>query len=151
MAAMANIVAFDGAATPVSHTLVPISISKENGVTKGVWREELASLPVEAQVSVELTAKTSKQGITFLEVRTNVPVMETAGTGGASTGYVAAPAVAYVDSHVEKFIVHPRSTITSRRLCRQLGVNIGGNISTSVAAQTTGMVPEAFDRLILPT
>jgi len=46
---------------------------------------------------------------------------------------------------------HPRSTITSRRLARMLLVNIANNVSTSVAAATTGPASELFDSQVMPT
>ena len=47
MANIANIVVFDGAATPVSHTLVPVDVSRDpkTGAIVAIWREQVASLP----------------------------------------------------------------------------------------------------------
>ena len=62
MSAIANIVAFDGATTPVSHTLVPISVTRERGKVTAVYREKITTLPDEAQVFVIYTQEQTKAG-----------------------------------------------------------------------------------------
>ena len=55
---IADIVVFDGASTPVSHTLKAVSVERVNGKSgkiEAVWREQLASLPTYAQVTARLT------------------------------------------------------------------------------------------------
>ena len=150
MSAIANIVAFDGAATPVSHTLVPSSVTRERGKVTAVYREKITTLPDEAQVFVVYTQEQTKAGTTITTVDVNVPVMESV-SGVNSSGYTAAPKVAFIDRNVLINYAPKRSTVTSRRLARQLLVNIIGNIVTSVAPATTGMVPEAVDLLVSPT
>lgn len=44
MAQIANITVFDGAASPVSHTLAAISVTREKGKVIALWREQLAAL-----------------------------------------------------------------------------------------------------------
>lgn len=150
MSAIANITVFDGAATPVSHTLGAVSVTRENGVVEALWREQIASLPTEAQVSASVRQKLLPSGVTQTELRVNVPVMESV-AGNNAAGYTAAPKVAYVDTFVLTSYQHPRSTVTSRRLARMLAVNIANNVSTSVAAATSGPASEAFDSQVLPT
>lgn len=150
MSAIANIVAFDGAAPPVSHTLVPISVTRERGKVVAVYREKLMTLPDEAQVFVIYTQEQTKAGTTITTVDVNVPVMESV-SGVNSSGYTAAPKVAFIDRNVYTNYAPKRSTVTSRRLARQLLVNILGNVVTSVAPATTGMTPEAVDLLVSPT
>lgn len=150
MSAIANIVAFDGATTPVSHTLVPISVTRERGKVMAVYREKISSLPDEAQVFVIYTQEQTKAGTTITTVDVNVPVMESV-SGVNSSGYTAAPKVAFIDRNVHINYAPKRSTVTSRRLARQLFVNVLGNVVTSVAPATTGMVPEAVDLLVSPT
>lgn len=72
-------------------------------------------------------------------------------SGQNAAGYTAAPKVAYVNTVQIVGLFHERSTIAERRLVRQLALNIGGNISTSVAAVTTGPVPELIDQMIVPS
>lgn len=150
MSNIANIVAFDGAATPVSHTLLAISVTKENGKVIAYWRENAASVPTIAQVSCTMTLSKSQTGIYKCESRTVVPVME-AISGQNAAGYTAAPKVAYENTVVTTGFFHERSDAAGRRLVRQLALNIDGSIATSVTPVTTGPVPELFDLLVAPT
>lgn len=150
MANIANIVAFDGAATPVTHTLVPLSVTREKGIVKAEWREQVASLPAYAQITASQTIERMKSGVYKVETRVAVPVMESV-SGQNAAGYTAAPKVAYTNQLVCTGWFHERSTITDRRLARQMLINVLGNISTSVAAASTGFAPELFDQLVAPT
>lgn len=150
MSQIANIVVFDGAATPVSHTLVPVSVTREGEVVTAVYREQIASLPVEAQVRLTLTATKLKSGTVRSSASFVVPVMESV-AGNNAAGYTAAPKVAYEDRTDLVSYAHPRSTISSRRLARMLAINAGNNVSTSVAAATAGPLAELIDLLISPT
>lgn len=152
MANIANIVVFDGAATPVQHTLVPVSILREpSGRIVATWREQIASLPTYAQVTAKLTlSRTAKSGVWNADFRTEVPVME-AIAGVNASGYTAAPKVAYIDTSGFYGHYHERGSIAGRRISRQLTVNAAGGIATSVAAVSTGVVPELIDQLIAPT
>jgi len=150
MSQIANITVFDGAATPVTHTLVAISVTREKGKTVALWREQLPTVPTYAQIYTTLTQETLKSGTVKVERRTVVPVMEAILNQNAA-GYTAAPKVAYEDVHISTSYQHPRSSLTGRRLVRQMGVNLDGNIATSVVPVATGPVPEAFDLQSLPT
>lgn len=150
MAHLANIVAFDGASTPVQHTFVPISVEKEKGEVIAFWREQQASLPIYAQGSVTMKLKKLASGVYRVSSRVEIPVMESI-SGQNTAGYTAAPKVAYVDTIEMVGYFHERSSITNHRLVRQLGINIGNNVTTSVAASTTGPLPELFDLLVTPT
>lgn len=153
MSNIANIVVFDGAATPVSHTLVPVEVVKDpkTGQITAKWREQLAALPTYAQVcATARLSKTRRSGVWNVDFRVEVPVMESV-SGQNALGYTAAPKVAYTDTSGFYGHFHERGTIAGRRLSRQLAVNASGNVSTSVAAATTGVVPELFDTLVMPT
>lgn len=153
MSNIANIVVFDGAATPVSHTLVPVSVEKDSktGTITCVWREQQASLPTYAQVQATARlSKTKQTGVWNVDFRVEVPVMESI-SGQNAAGYTAAPKVAYRDTSGIYGHYHERGTIAGRRLSRQLVLNVGNNISTTVAAATTGVIPELFDTLVSPT
>jgi aspartyl/asparaginyl-tRNA synthetase len=150
MSQIANITVYDGAATPVSHTLVAMSVTREKSKITAQWQEQIASLPTEAQVRATATVEKLKSGVTKVELRVEVPVMESV-SGNNAAGYTAAPKVAYIDTFIESGYYHPRSNTAGRRLVRQLGLNLGGNISTSVAPATTGPIPELFDMLVSPT
>lgn len=148
MSAQANIVAFDGAATPVSHTFVPVA-SAENikGEIRAAWREALTTVPAYAQITVDTVLKRSANGVYRAETTVQVPVMESV-SGQNSAGYTAAPKVAYINTMKIIGYFHERSTIAERRLARQLAINIAGSIATSVAPVATGPVPELIDQLI---
>lgn len=151
MANIANIVVFDGAVTPVAHTLVPTGIRVlPDGASQATWREAIAGLPNEAQVNATLTIRKLKSGVSEVRVRVNVPVMESI-AGQNASGYTAAPKVAYIDSDEWVKRVHPRSNITGRRLCKQLLTNMSNNVSTTVAAATTGVFDDAVVANFSPT
>jgi hypothetical protein len=150
MSAIANIAVYDGAATPVLHTLVAVSVTREKGKVTAAWREQLASLPAYAQVSALMSIERLKSGVYKTVTRVEVPVMESV-SGQNAAGYTAAPRVAHVDTVETVGYFHERSSVTSRRLARQISVNIGNNVSTSVAAASTGPMPELIDQLVAPT
>jgi hypothetical protein len=151
MTAQANIVVYDGAATPIAHTLVGESIERQpDGSLKATWKESLPGVPDYAQVRATLTKRRLPSGVFRVTARTEVPVMESI-SGQNSSGYTAPPKVAYVDTMETVGYFHERGTVTSRRLARQINVNLMGNISTSVAAATAGPASELFDQLLMPT
>lgn len=150
MSNIADITAFDGAATPVSHTLKAVSVTRANNEIVADWRESLASVPTHAQVRTQMKITRMKSGVYRTEQRVAVPVMESV-SGANSSGYTAAPKVAFEDTIVIIGFFHERSDVAGRRRARQLALNIAGNVSTSVAAATTGPLPELFDLLVAPT
>lgn len=150
MSQIANITVFDGAASPVSHTLKAISVTREKGKVIAEWREELPSVPVYAQVRCTMTIERLKTGVYKMDTRVVVPVMETVGSQNAA-GYTAAPKVAYENTVVVSAFFHERSDATGRRLARQMAVNIANNVTTTVAAATSGPLPELFDSLVAPS
>lgn len=150
MASQANIAVFDGAATPVTHTLVPIGVAKTGSVVEASWREANVSLPIMAQIRLVTRSETLKSGVMRLSASSVVPVMETAGAQNAA-GYTAPPKVAYETTFTTTEYKSPRSTISDSRLARQLHVNLLGNVATSVTAITTGFLPELFDQAVNPS
>lgn len=150
MSAIANIVVFDGAAVPVAHTLVAVSVTRKGDSVTASWRELLPAVPDYAQIRAEATITSLKSGVRKVEWKVVVPVMEAVLNQNAA-GYTAAPKVAYEDTTMWVSFYHPRSTVTSRRLSRQILVNISGNIATSVAASAAGPFSELFDSLVAPT
>lgn len=150
MANIANIVAYDGASTPVAHTLVPVSITREKGVVVAEWRENVAGVPAYASPRCNMRIEKLKSGVYRVEQRVVVPVMESI-SGQNAAGYTAAPKVAYENTDVHIGYFHERSDLVGRRLVRQLALNIAGNISTSVTPATAGPAVELFDLLVAPT
>lgn len=148
MGQQANITVFDGAATPVSHTLVGEGIERlSDGTLKATWKESNAAIPDYAQIRATQLKRKLKSGVWRVEIKAEVPVMEAVGAQNSS-GYTAPPKVAYVDTTSMVGFYHERSLVTGRRLSRQICVNLAGNISTSITPVSTGPVPELFDQLI---
>lgn len=151
MSQMADITVFDGASTPVSHTLKAVEIQNlPNGSVEATYREENVAIPYEAQITCVIRKKKLASGVVEAEIRVSTPVMETV-TDANAQGYTAAPKVAYVDTDIFKKLIHPRSTITTRRTSRMLAVNIANNVTTSVAAGTAGPGCELLDNVRMPT
>lgn len=150
MSSISNIVAFDGAAVPVSHTLIADSVSKDRGSNIAIWKEGNPNVPDSAQVRATLKRSKLGTGVTKQELRVEVPVMESIGAANSS-GYTAPPKVAFTDTVIITCIRSGRSTNASSKLARQLALNIAGNVITSVTPASAGHVPEAFDTLIFPT
>ncbi len=148
MSAQANIVAFDGASTPVSHTLIPVGTSRDKvDGSLAEWRENLLTLPKEAQVSARTQLQNLRSGVERVALTVKVPVMESI-SGQNSAGYTAAPKVAFEDTIVIVGYFSPRSAAANRRLVRQLAANIFNGISTSVTPVTSGPAAEIFDSSI---
>jgi hypothetical protein len=151
MSQQANITVYDGAGTPVAHILIGESIEKQlDGTVVVRWKESLPGVPDYAQVRVTMTKRKLPSGVFRVSCRAEVPVMESI-SGQNSSGYTAPPKVAYTDTLDAVGFFHERGIVTGRRLCRQLLVNVMGNISTSVTPVTTGPAPELFDQLIVAT
>ncbi len=151
MSAQSTITVFDGAATPVSHTLVPVdNKTLADGTRYSLWREALSTVPVNAQVRVEAKQATLKSGVIKTSIRVAVPVMESI-SGQNASGYTAAPKVAYEDIAETTVYSHPRSTGNSRAVCQQILRNLLNNVSTSVAAVSAGVAKETINDLVMPT
>lgn len=151
MAQQSAITVFDGATTPVSHTLQPVDNKiDKNGARIAIWRENNASLPVEAQARVEVIQRELQGGLVETRVVAIVPVME-AINGQNAQGYTAAPKVAYTDKAEFRVLAHRRSTVASRRLCKQMLMNFVSNVATTVAPVSAGVVDEATTQLFMPT
>lgn len=150
MAQIAPITVYDGASTPVAHTLVDTQVTREGNKMKALWREQLAGVPVNAQVTAEMTIERLPSGVYRTEVRVAVPVMETV-SGQNMAGYTAQPKVAYTNTLVTTGFFHERSDVAGRRLAKQIMANLLNNISTSVASATAGPVSGLIDTLVTPT
>jgi hypothetical protein len=148
MSQQANITAFDGASTPATHTLTGEDVGRgPDGTITAKWKESLTTVPDYAQIRFTQTKRKLKSGVFRVSNRTEVPVMEAINAQNSS-GYTAPPKVAFVDTCETVGYFHERSTVASRRLCRQLHINILGSISTTVTPVVTGPVPELIDQLI---
>lgn len=151
MSAQANVVAFDGASTPVVHTFAPTGVSKDpiEGLI-AEYRELLTTVPEAAQLRLRFTKRLLKNGDTRLNVHLGVPYMESI-NGQNALGYTAASKVAYENKYHFTEYFSARTTIAEQRLGRQLLVNIVNGIATTVTPVTTGNVPELLDQRIFPS
>ncbi len=151
MSSIANLVAFDGAATPVSHTFLPQQINNIAGEIEAIYLESLSGVPIYASPKCVIgRSKRQKSGVYRSVITVEVPVMEAVLNQNAS-GYTAAPKVAFVDKVQIVQFAHERSTVASRRLTRQLAINIANGILTTVTPVTTGPAAELFDSGVAPT
>lgn len=107
MAALATIVINDGKATPVAHSLNPIS--SDGHLYQ--FRENLSSLPIIGQVVAELRLIRGKGPTPLDKVRAKVyvPCLETI-TGNNSQGYTASAKVAYSLQSMHEFFLPQRAT-----------------------------------------
>lgn len=150
MSNISDIIAFDGAATPASHTFKPQSVTRDNGTVTALWKEVVSTVPDAAQGTVTMSMKKLGSGIYRVNSRVSIPVME-AIAGANSSGYTAPPKVAYTDTVDTVAYYSDRGTIAGRRLSRQLSINILNGVSTAVTPVTSGPVAELFDLLLMPT
>lgn len=151
MSQQASIAVYDGAATPVLHTLLPVDNKvTPSGDRVSFWRENSPSVPDEAQVSATLIQRKLKSGVRETILRTEIPVMESI-AGQNASGYTASPKVAYVDTTETRELSHSRSTGLTRQVALQLHRNILNNVSTSVAAVSAGVAKEALQDGFMPT
>lgn len=150
MSNISNIAVFDGAATPVLHTLVPISVEKtgRGNRIEAMWREQTSTLPTYAQVSAKMSlSKNPKSGIWHVDFSVAVPVMESV-NGANAAGYTAAPKVAFVDTSGFYGHYHERGSIASRRLSKQMLINVMNNTSVTVTPIAAGIIEELASQLI---
>lgn len=151
MAQQASIAVYDGAATPVLHTLQPVDNKVTvDGTRVAIWRENLSGVTLEAQVRAELRQKVLKSRVVETRFRTVFPVMESI-SGANASGYTANPKVAYEDTFETVNWSHPRSTNLSKKICAQAHRNILNNVSTSVAAVAAGVYHDAAVDGFMPT
>lgn len=150
MSNIASMTLFDGASTPVSHIFTPESIKDVNGTEVATYREILANVPDHAQPRIFLNKKILRSGVREVSFRIEIPVMESV-SGQNSSGYTAAPAIAYVNTMVVKGFFSPRATPTDSRIARQLAANMLNWVGISVAPTLVGTIPELFDNKVMPT
>lgn len=150
MAQQANITVFDGASTPITHTLQGDGIEKSTVGSISSWIEQLASVPGYAQVRALLLKRKLKSGVTHCVNRIEVPVMESI-SGQNSSGYTAPPKVAYVDRFELVSYTHERSTEASKRIAMQMLLNWSNNVTVTVTPVSTGVVADLHQRALQVT
>jgi hypothetical protein len=133
MATMTNILVKDDATTPVEYTFVPISDNPDP-----LWRTAIAGVPLDGQMRLTASSRKQKNGSFKITCKLEVPVMETLGASGTSSGYVAPPKTAYVNTGIFTMFVDKRSTIADRaNVLKMIAAFMCGN----AAATNAGMSP----------
>lgn len=122
MATIADIAIQDGQATPLTHTYKPV----ESG-PHALWRTANGSLPLIGQEKISLDVSTTKQtGMNVVKMVVDLPALETA-TGANSSGFTAAPQLAYSNRVRLEFMLPPRGTASQRTDLRVLLRNLLAN------------------------
>jgi len=149
MGQQATLTARDFGATPVDHVLYGESVVREkDGSIKADWTALASGTPAYAQVRLTTSKKVLPSGVTRVSCRVSIPVQETV-VGTNSSGYAAAPKVAYTDTVDVVGYFHPRSTAESRKRAKILALNVVNGHATPIAAiGTSGNVVELFDQLL---
>lgn len=151
MSQQAQIIAYDGASTPVQHTLVPTGVQPmaDGGYTAD-WREMSLSLPANVQINARMTKRILKSGIERVALELRIPVQETI-SGANASGYTAAPKIAHILQGGLVFYFNERATPAERRLIRQLLLNMGGGVVTSVTPIMTHDASQLVDLSVFPS
>lgn len=131
MAQMSNILVKDDAATPKEWTLVPVS---DNPLP--VWRGNDPAIPLAGQPRVTFSETLLKNGDYKITIKTEVPTMETLGASGSSSGYVAPPKVAYVNTAITTIFANSRSTAQDRANLVKMHLGICQGASATTATGT---------------
>lgn len=123
MAALANIVVNDSAATPVAHTYVPVT--NQNDLT--VWRENAVAGSLAGQPTVRLTSKLNPQASGMSRMRMTVDLPAESALGTSDQGYKAIPKVDYICRATVDFILPNRSSAAQRKDLRVRLQNVLAN------------------------
>lgn len=108
-------------------TLVPVSSMTEKGVTTLIFRELAAAKPLQACVTVTLTAETLKSGVVKTTRKLEVPIMEIIPAGSVNAdGRTAAPKVSHIETDIRTRFHHPRCTATERADSYRMALNVDG-------------------------
>jgi len=138
MAQFAGFSIYDGQATPV---LKPFAaVDHLNDVW--IWRDTAAS-SVLAAVVVTLTRLKVKGNSNMERYRKKIviPALETA-TGANSSGYTAAPRIAYTLQSIEDIIIPSRATVPQRKDLIAFSSNLNNIAMTQLAdVYQTGVMP----------
>lgn len=146
MSAMTNLLVKDDG-TPTEFTLQPIT-----DTPNPFWRAAVANVPVDGQPRLTFALEKLKSGDYKVSAKLEVPVMETLGASGTSAGYVAPPAVAYVNTGWVTLICSARSTIADRaNLLRMLaGIIQGASSTTNTGILANNAAADAWKNSTLP-
>lgn len=149
MTAMDNIlVKDDTVTTPVEYTLNPVT-----DTPYPFWRAAAAGVPLEGQIRASLISDENlKGGQVKTTFKLEVPVMETLGASGTSTGYVAPPKVAHVVTTLITQFSDKRATNQNRAdaLKMAIGIAQGASATTATGVLNQASAGNAFVNSVLP-
>jgi hypothetical protein len=119
MSAMNNILIKDDSNPLVEFTLVPVTNARPK------WRAQVAGVPVDGQVTVEMLANDKLADGSYRRVlKLEVPELETLGTAGTSAGYVAPQKVAFRTPFTITTVCNPRATAASMANALKLAIGL---------------------------
>lgn len=147
MPAMTNLLVKDDASTPVEYTFEPVT-----DTPNPFWRTAISGVPIEGQMRSNWMEEVLKNGTYRIVIKTEVPVMETLGASGTSSGYVAPPKVAYVNTAITTLFADRRSTVDDRaNLVKiHLGLIQGASATTATGTLNNTAAGNAFKTSVLP-
>lgn len=146
MGAMTNLLVKDDG-TPTEFTLIPVTDTPHP-----FWRAKVANVPVDGQPRLTFSQEKVKSGDYKVTAKLEVPVMETLGASGTSAGYVAPPAVAYVNVGIVTLFASSRSTIADRAntLRMLVGILQGASSTTNTGTLANNAAADAWKNSVLP-
>lgn len=121
MAAIAAITIADGKGTPLNHVFNPIASGIES-----MFRTANADLPLVGQEKLALRMKKVNPSVDAVVIGLELPALETA-TSANSSGYTAAPKVAYSNRATVTFMLPARGVKAQRTDLRVLLMNLLAN------------------------
>lgn len=145
MSAMGNILVKDDD-TAAEFTLVPIT-----DTPNPFWRANASGIPYSGQVRCTMSSDTQSNGTVKSTLKLEVPVMETLGASGTSSGYVAPPKVAYVTTCIFSMFFDQRSTIADRANALKMAVGIlqGAGATTGSGTLSNTAAADAWANSVL--
>lgn len=129
-----NILVKDDANPLVEYTLKPVTNNRPK------WRAQVAGVPVDGQITVELLANQKLADGNYRRVfKLSVPVMETLGASGTAAGYVAPPKVAYVVPVTVSMVANQRATAADCANALKIAIGcLGGAYSVTAGGVING-------------
>lgn len=131
-----------------TNTDLTFSPQDSNGAAN-IWRADVTGDPLEGQPRITATYEKLKSGDWKVTHKLEVPAMETVGT--ASSGYTAAPKVAYANVAILSFFLSRRSTKAERANLGRMAAHLlaGAGSSTGqyidVGAGASGVYAAVVD------
>jgi hypothetical protein len=146
MGAMTNMLVKDDATSPVEYTFMPVT-----DTPNPFYRTAIAGVPFEGQMTATITEEVVKDGSYKRTLNVKVPVMETLGASGTSSGYVAPPKVAYVDTIIVTMFANARSTIADRANLLKIGMGLvqGASSTTATGVLSNTAAGDAWKNSVL--